>query len=169
MNRNDILASSHFNLSNNTFVALFFLRSHQHPRLLSELPDSIRVRVSQWCGLAVSLELREEDESGQDVVRRALELQGPSQVLLTAHLCHFVALVSASTGVMPRLRVMTVSTLPSEHLPQMTHACSPFLSFDVASCWCCWRDCALTFAVTPSRHGRCIRGVLPRCCVIWRA
>ena len=150
MNRTDTLASSHFNLANGTFVALFFLRSHQHPRLLSELPDSIRVRVSQWCGLAVSLEWREEDESGQDVVRRALELQGPSQVLLTAHLCHFVALVSASTGVMPRLRVMTVSTFPSEHFPLMSCACSPFLSLAVASCWCCWCGCAFTFVVTPS-------------------
>ena len=147
MNRTDILASSHFSLSNNTFVALFFLRSHQRPRLLSELPDSIRVRVSQWCGLAVSLEWREEDENGLDVVRRALELQSPSQVLLTAHLCHFVALVSESTGVMPRLRV---STLPSRHLHPLTHACSLLLSLTVASCWCRWRDCALTVAVTPS-------------------
>ena len=118
---NDLLASSSFDPATNVFVALFFLKGHQHPRLLSELPDPIRIRVSQWSGLAVTLEWREEDGDGHEIVRQALELQGPSQVLLTAHLCHYVALVSRSAGVMPRLRVMTVSAPFSRHLSRAAH------------------------------------------------
>ena len=53
----DILASSNFTPATNVFVALFFLKGHQGPRLLSKLPD-----------------------------------------LLTAHLCHYVALVSRSAA-----------------------------------------------------------------------
>ena len=105
-----MLASSHFSSSSETYVALFFRPSSLHPSSLATLPVDLRIRAPQWRYREIELQWREEDEAGVEVVRRRTSLSGPSMDVLAAHLCEFTELVSNSQGIMPRLRVATVST-----------------------------------------------------------
>ena len=107
-----MLASSHFSPSSETYVALFFLPSSLHPSCLATLPVDIRIRASQWCHREVELQWREEDEAGTEVTRRCISLSAPPIDVLVGHLCNLVEAVSNSPGVMPRLRISTVSIRP---------------------------------------------------------
>ena len=110
-----MLASSHFSSSSETYVALFFLPSSLHPSCLATLPVDIRIRASQWCHREVKLQWREEDEAGTEVTRRCISLSAPPIDVLVGHLCNLVEAVSNSPGIMPRLRISTVS-IRSFHL-----------------------------------------------------
>ena len=104
-----MLASSHFSPSSETYVALFFLPSSLHPSCLATLPVDIRIRASQWCHREVELQWREEDEAGTEVTRRCISLSAPPIDVLVRHLCDLTEAVSNSPGIMPRLRISTVS------------------------------------------------------------
>ena len=104
-----MLASSHFSPSSETYVALFFLPSSLHPSCLATLPVDIRIRASQWCHREVKLQWREEDEAGTEVTRRCISLSAPPIDVLVRHLCDLTEAVSNSPGIMPRLRISTVS------------------------------------------------------------
>ena len=107
-----MLASSHFSSSSETYVALFFLPSSLHPSSLATLPVDLRIRTSQWHHREIELQWREEDEAGVEVTRRCVSLSAPPMDVLVRHLCDFTEAVSNSPGIMPRLRISTVSTRP---------------------------------------------------------
>ena len=104
-----MLASSHFSSSSETYVALFFLPPSLHPSCLATLPVDLRIRTSQWCHREVELQWREENEAGVEVTRRCISLSAPPMDVLVGHLCDFTEAVSNSPGIMPRLRISTVS------------------------------------------------------------
>ena len=94
----------------NTFHYTLRLLVDLNPSSLATLPVDLRIRAPQWRYREIELQWREEDEAGVEVVRRRTSLSGPSMDVLAAHLCEFTELVSNSQGIMPRLRVATVST-----------------------------------------------------------
>ena len=118
-----MLASSHFLSFSESYVVLFFFPLALHSSSLATLPVDLRIRAPQWRFREIELQWREEDESVVEVIRRHASLLGPSMEALTARLCLFTELVSNSFGIMPCLRVSTVSTFlfrfhsPHSHFP----------------------------------------------------
>ena len=104
-----MLVSSHFSSLSETYVALFFFPPSLHPSSLATLPVDLRIRALQWRYREIELQWREEDEAEVEVIRQRASLSGPSLDVLTSLLCDFTELVSNSQGVMPCLRVSTVS------------------------------------------------------------